>query len=76
MIYIVNLDCTCKNDNFCHIYVLVVYKDNVSFAIVPILACGGDNSQVHLYVQSSGQVCWDGSVLLCGSHVCCVTFKC
>uniref|UniRef100_A0A8C4I2U4 Elongator complex protein 2 n=1 Tax=Dicentrarchus labrax TaxID=13489 RepID=A0A8C4I2U4_DICLA len=23
---------------------------------VPILACGGDNSQVHLYVQSSGQL--------------------
>lgn len=57
MIYIVNLDRTCKNDNFCHIYVLVVFKD-VSFATVPILACGGDNSQVHLYVQSSGQVCF------------------
>lgn len=74
MIYIVNLGRTCKNEN-CHIYVLVVFKD-VSFATVPILACGGDNSQVHLYVQSSGQVCWGGSVLLCGSHECCVTFNC
>lgn len=36
------------------------FKTNSHFLIahlVPILACGGDDSKVHLFVQISGQVC-------------------
>lgn len=34
----------------------LLHVRKLSLRAVPILACGGDNSQVHLYVQSDGQV--------------------
>lgn len=40
MIYIVNLDRTCKNDNFCHIYVLVVYKNTFLLQQFPFWPVG------------------------------------
>lgn len=40
MIYIVNLDRTCKNYNFCHIYVLVVYKDTFLLQQFPFWPVG------------------------------------
>lgn len=48
----------------CRSYSLDLHVDvcNLPFVVflaVPILACGGDNSQVHLYVQSEGQVSSD-----------------
>lgn len=42
------------------VVVVTNHVKNVSFVTVPILACGGDNSQVLLYVLSNEQVCCVG----------------
>ena len=50
--------CKCMQPAMCVCVCVCTYTTvwKPSFLTVPVLACGGDNSQVHLYVQSDGEV--------------------